>query len=247
MAIVRSHTPVRQSWELANPSVDRAREALADKIAQARAEERQAVEAELAAERAACQQQARDAEKACEHKQADYEKRWGAALGVLEGLAARLGEIEQATLKASEGEMVRLALAVAGQVLRREVEADSTWIDAILKDLLKQVPDRRNLRVSLRPEEAARVREQAAEIGVAASVPIEDDPALPLGACVIASGGSEIEGNVGDTWERVAAAMRAAAPIASSQGMSATLDTTGSPAPSQADAEDPSDDAEPAS
>lgn len=103
---------------------------------------------------------------------------------VLDALAAPLQAVDEAV----EQELVALAVAVARQIIRRELRTDPGEVVAAVREALAALPSAaRDVRIVLHPEDAAIVRE-------ALSLPegerrwrLEEDPSLTRGGCRVLS------------------------------------------------------------
>ncbi|TVR44042.1 MAG: hypothetical protein EA402_08075 [Planctomycetota bacterium] len=230
MAIIRSQTGpgkvAGQAVRLANPAVERSLAAWERRVEtaeqQAYERARAEVQAEMAEQVASATAKAKAAEealaKAEEALRAEYAERWGLILSTLANIETELGDLRNASLRAAEGEALRLALAIAGQILAKEVEADSAaWLGPVLAQALADLPARRGLSIRLDPDTAAKAQEQllAAMQNLAQPIEmprIEADPVLKLGECRIESGGTVIDPGLPGAWKRVSNYLLAAAP-----------------------------------
>jgi flagellar assembly protein FliH len=96
----------------------------------------------------------------------------------IEQLAARRGQIH----REAESEMVRLSLAIARRILRRELSVDPDSLLGLVKAGLEKIESSEAHRVRVHPEHApvlARLLE-----GAARQVEIVADAALPVGAVI---------------------------------------------------------------
>jgi flagellar assembly protein FliH len=137
-------------------------EALANRLANARAEAAQQTEQRLRKEF-----DARDRDRIAE--------------------AVRAFEAERNEYFAKvEKEVVRLALSIAGKILHREAQVDPMLVAALVKIALSQLKDGSEATVRARPEEAARWREYFAE-GAAQTlhVSVIEDSEVEPGGCVL--------------------------------------------------------------
>lgn len=238
MAILRSLPVAGQASALAAASAERARQqqlaaeerlraegyargradaeqAAAARIAEAEARiaeaERRAAEAEARA--AAAEARAGEAEARAE---AALHERFGRVVEALQRASERLEALEAQIVAAAEGEILRLALAVAQRILDHEVANDPAWMRDVLPAALATVADRRRIVIRCHPQDAAEIRARLPQLAQAAAgieqLAIEDDPALARGSLVLAAGGTRLDASVHGCWERVAAQLIAAAP-----------------------------------
>lgn len=218
--LIRSQTIAGQASTLAQASAERSRRLADEASERLRAEGRAAAEKAAQARIAAAEARAKDAEERAEKRVAqaktDAEQRLGTAAAALERTLAGMSVLERQIIASAEAETVRLALAIAGRVLAREVEADPQWMRDLMAAALADVPDRRAVTVRCAPRDAAMIRERLA--ATAASVPgterllLEDDPSLQPGSLLLISGGTRLDASVASSWERVARTMLDAVP-----------------------------------
>lgn len=96
-----------------------------------------------------------------------------------------------------ENELVQLALAVAKQLVRRELKADPGQVLAVVREAMAALPlAARNVRLHLHPEDAALVRDMLALGDSERGWQIVEDPVLSRGGCKIGSDTSQIDASV---------------------------------------------------
>jgi flagellar biosynthesis/type III secretory pathway protein FliH len=220
MTILRSRAIAGQAVALGNAGVDRALRQWEGRVAEAREEGRKAGLAEAQAQIAAAENRAVEAEKAAagraQQREQAFLDRFEPVLTSLAGAAGRLDLLEKQLLAESEAEAVRLGLAVAAAVLRCTVERDPTWMDALVKRALLEVPDRRQVVVRMHPTDAEHLRERIAT--VTAQVPgverleVTADQGLARGSCILQSQGTRLDISVDGCWKRLADRLLDSAP-----------------------------------
>jgi flagellar assembly protein FliH len=88
-----------------------------------------------------------------------------------------------------ERELLTLAMALARQIVRRELKADPTQIIGIIREAIAALPvAAREVRVHLHPEDAAVVREHLAPTESERAWAIVEDPVMARGGCQITTG-----------------------------------------------------------
>jgi flagellar assembly protein FliH len=93
-----------------------------------------------------------------------------------------------------EQELLTLAMALARQIVRRELKTDPTQIIGIIRDAIAALPvAARDVRVQLHPEDAAVVREHLAPTINEGAWKIVEDPVMARGGCQITSSTSRID------------------------------------------------------
>lgn len=113
---------------------------------------------------------------------------------LLDSLLASLGQPFQELDEAVEQELTQLALAIARQLLRRELKADPGQIVAIVHEALAALPvGSREVRVCLHPDDAALVGEVLVPREAERNWSLMDNPALARGDCRILTETSQID------------------------------------------------------
>lgn len=103
------------------------------------------------------------------------------------------------------GQIARFALAIARNLLRRELRVDPAQVIGIVRDTVALLPaSSRGVRVVLHPDDAALVRERLATPQAGEAWSITEDPVLSRGDCRVVSEFAQIDARL-DT--RLATAM----------------------------------------
>ena len=93
-----------------------------------------------------------------------------------------------------ERELLALAMALARQIVRRELKADPTHIIGIIREAIAALPvAAREVRVHLHPEDAAVVRQHLAPTENERAWVIIEDPVMARGGCQITTAASRID------------------------------------------------------
>lgn len=93
-----------------------------------------------------------------------------------------------------EKELVALAVALARQIVRRELKSDPTQVIAIIREAIKSLPvASRDVRVVLHPEDAAIVRQHLAPTGSERAWTMVEDPVMSRGGCQVVSASSRVD------------------------------------------------------
>jgi flagellar assembly protein FliH len=93
-----------------------------------------------------------------------------------------------------ERELLTLAMALARQIVRRELKTDPTQIIGIIRDAIAALPvAARDVRVHLHPEDAAVVRQNLAPTESERAWAIIEDPVMARGGCQITTINSRID------------------------------------------------------
>jgi flagellar assembly protein FliH len=93
-----------------------------------------------------------------------------------------------------ERELLTLAMALARQIVRRELKTDPTQIIGIIRDAIAALPvAAREVRVHLHPEDAAVVRQNLSPTENERAWAIIEDPVMARGGCQITTATSRID------------------------------------------------------
>ncbi len=123
---------------------------------------------------------------------------------VLNVLARPLEELDVRV----EEEIVALVKAVAGQLVRRELNLDPSHIVGVIREGLAALPmSSEEPTIKLHPEDAEVVRRCLSADGGARPWRIVADPLLPRGGCLVATADSQIDGRLETRLGRVIATM----------------------------------------
>jgi flagellar assembly protein FliH len=93
-----------------------------------------------------------------------------------------------------ERELLTLAMALARQIVRRELKTDPTQIIGIIREAIAALPvAAREVRVHLHPEDAAVVREHLAPTERERAWAMVEDPVMARGGCQVSTNTSRID------------------------------------------------------
>jgi len=102
--------------------------------------------------------------------------------------------LEDALDDAVGAQLAELALAIARQVVRRELKADPAQILTIVRETVQLLPlTARDVRIVLHPEDAALVRERLAPANTGRAWTIAEDPMITRGGCRVTSETGQID------------------------------------------------------
>lgn len=105
-------------------------------------------------------------------------------------LAKPLAEVDSAV----EEQLLRLAMTIARQLVRRELRIDPAQVIAIIRESVGLLPaTARDVRVHLHPEDAAVVRERLAEPAADRAWTIVEDPVMSRGGCRVTTETASID------------------------------------------------------
>ncbi len=121
---------------------------------------------------------------------------------LLEVLAAPLDALDEELEQA----LVRVALAVARQIVLREIRTDRALVVSAVREALAALPaSARTVRVRVHPEDLAQVREALAVDAAEARVTVVEDHTLAPGGCRVLSEESRLDASVEARLEAAAA------------------------------------------
>jgi type III secretion protein L len=137
------------------------------------------------------------------------------------GLARAAGALAQAAaerdrmLQAAGDDLVRLAVAVAGKVLGREVERDGR-VEALAASALEAVRHRREVILRVNPADAPGLRREAGRLGGllarTPSLAIQEDPAVGRGGLLVETEAGTLDARLETRLEAVESALLQEAP-----------------------------------
>lgn len=131
-----------------------------------------------------------------------------------------------------ETELLELALAVARQILRREIKTDPKHLMGLIREAIQQLPSNtQKIMIHLCPDDARVLREMLQENEHEQHWQIIDDPALKQGDCKIHTDASFVDASVDALISRLATELLG--------GHRDSDDTPASPRPSNATGADP--------
>lgn len=109
---------------------------------------------------------------------------------MLSNLAQPFADLDQEV----ERQLVDLALALARQLVRRELRIDPTQVIAIVREAVSVLPvSARDVRVHLHPEDAAIVREYLAPTENVRAWKLVEDPVMMRGGCQVVTSSSRVD------------------------------------------------------
>lgn len=109
---------------------------------------------------------------------------------LLTSLAQPFAELDREV----EQQLVDLSLALARQLVRRELRIDPTQVIAIVREAVSVLPvSARDVRVHLHPEDAAIVREYLAPTENVRAWKLVEDPVMMRGGCQVVTSTSRVD------------------------------------------------------
>jgi len=90
--------------------------------------------------------------------------------------------------------LAELSVAIARQLLRRELKTDPAQVIAVVRETVALLPAAaRDVRVQLHPEDAALLRERLATPQVESAWTIHEDPMMSRGGCRVTAEAAQID------------------------------------------------------
>jgi flagellar assembly protein FliH len=106
------------------------------------------------------------------------------ALGRLSQSIAEVDLYRTRLFRQSEADAVRLSIAIARRVLRREVTLDPSAIEGLIRAALEKLQSQERCRVRMHPHYIPVLRSEIDRLGMSAKVEVISDPAQEPGAAV---------------------------------------------------------------
>ena len=106
------------------------------------------------------------------------------AIGQLSQSIVDLDQYRTRLFRQSEADAVRLSIAIARRVLRREVTLDPSAIEGLIRAALERLQSQERCRVRMHPNYIPVLRSEVDRLGMSAKVEVIADPAQEPGAAV---------------------------------------------------------------
>jgi flagellar assembly protein FliH len=123
---------------------------------------------------------------------------------VLDELRGRFAELESGGAE----QVLQLALAIARQVVRRDVEVDEAAVLPALREAVSAVIDQQtHPRVHLNPQDLEHLRADIEADGLFKGCRLIPDPSIRRGGCRVETAHSDVDATLESRWQRVLAAV----------------------------------------
>jgi len=170
--------------------------------------------AEAALERRLAEVQAEAAAREAQARRAGFEEGQAAARRSLEGplkealersarTLAELAGLRRLLRQEAEQDLVRLAVAIARRILRRELSTDPQAILGLVKAAFERLDTREVLRIRVHPEDARTLEGCFADLGVPQRIEVVADRRLERGALLVESERGELDASVETQLEEI--------------------------------------------
>lgn len=134
---------------------------------------------------------------------------------ILTRLQGVLGELEGFRKKALEGfqeDILRLSVAIAKKVIRRELEIDPGGLLEVIKEAIRRVTEDDVIRVHVSPEDLELVRRHREEIlkdlGDSTKLILYPDPEVTPGGCFVETEFAEVDARIETQLEAILEGLR---------------------------------------
>jgi flagellar assembly protein FliH len=135
--------------------------------------------------------------------------------GLLRALSRPLEQVNEEV----EQQLMNLTLAVARQLVRRELRIDPAQVIAIIRETVALLPAAaRDVRVHMHPEDAAVVRERLATPTADRAWTIVEDPVMTRGGCRVTTDTALVDARLETRVNQVIAAMLGDERVAATRG-----------------------------
>ncbi|MFN8179527.1 MAG: FliH/SctL family protein [bacterium] len=188
----------------------RAEDAEPQRMGSARARLRGLFEALDRAESEASRRAAEAAERARAETRKDLARQVSEALVAVQAAAKALAEARAREKEVAVEEIVHLAVAVAGKIVRREVRRDDDYVVRLVRRCLRRIPMPAPVRVRLHPDDIAAVtaaRDALALDDSGHQVALEADRRVERGGCVVETPDFVVDGRARTQLSAARAAM----------------------------------------
>jgi flagellar assembly protein FliH len=152
------------------------------------------VERQVQARLAAAREQGRvDAENAAYQRAMD---RFNPVIAAFEQMIAELSSQGRRLRGEAERDMVKLAVAIARRILRREIAVDPEVVLGLVKAAFARVEARETHRLRVSPTDAALLREHRQDLNLPAEIEIVPDGALPEGSVIFETARGDLDASI---------------------------------------------------
>lgn len=123
---------------------------------------------------------------------------------LLQALAEPFDRLDESV----EKQLVELAMAVARQLIRRELKQDPSHVIGVVREAIRLLPiASRDVRVTLHPDDASLVRESLTAADGPQAWSIVEDPLTERGGCKVTTESSQIDAQTESRFKAVVAAI----------------------------------------
>lgn len=117
--------------------------------------------------------------------------------------AAELASLRKRLRRETEEDLVRLAVAIARRILRREISTDPVAILGLVKAAFERIEAREVIRLRAHPEDARTIEASFADLGLPERIEVVADKKLERGALVVETERGELDASVETQLEEI--------------------------------------------
>jgi flagellar assembly protein FliH len=133
------------------------------------------------------------------------------ALQSMMGIVTEASELKKNILQGAEEQILRLALAIAEKVLHLEVTANPDVIQSVLKEAIKKIVDRENMKIRVHPQDFHYMMEIKADFlqsfdGIK-NIVFEKDESIRRGGAIIETLFGEVDARLEQQYSEIKALM----------------------------------------
>lgn len=127
----------------------------------------------------------------------------------LTGLIMELGGLKKATLENAEEQILQLSLAIAKKVIHLEVTTSRDVIQGVLKEAIKNIVDRENMKIRINPQDFRYMMEIKSDFlqnfdGIK-NVVFEEDSSIGRGGALIETMHGEVDARLDQQYDEIKA------------------------------------------
>jgi flagellar assembly protein FliH len=122
--------------------------------------------------------------------------KWAGAMTRAALSLAELASVKPLFRAQVEEDAVRLSLAIARKILRREITVDPASIAGLLRVAIEKANAREVLRVRVAPPDAAELSSRLSNFGLPAQVQVHPDPSLERGSLLVDTSQGHVDASV---------------------------------------------------
>jgi vacuolar-type H+-ATPase subunit E/Vma4 len=111
-------------------------------------------------------------------------------------MAGNVARLRRDVLEASEGALVRLAIAIAERVARHELAIDPALVTRWAREAIETLASKEDVVIAIAPDLAAKLHPEEWERAAGRSVRIETDASLGPSKCEVRAGASKVDASV---------------------------------------------------
>lgn len=128
-------------------------------------------------------------------------------LDYLKGLGQAIALSQEKIITSAEESIGKLALAVAGKIVRREIQADESVVERIVRESLEAVKGGNSIRLKVNVQDMDRVRDHKdlllQAVDNISDFEILEDPRVDQGGCIVETGYGVVDARIDSQLEEI--------------------------------------------